>query len=80
MPDQLFLGGKQFVDCSQGEEGITLQMLVDMLRTSELDLPIRFDEVLISPTVVSGRLCLKLEVTDQVRHASEDEVIMLTSI
>lgn len=79
MSDQFFLDGIQFVDCSAGGKGITLQTLVEMLKFSELDLPIRFDEVLISPAVESGKLCLKLEVTNRTRHADDDKVMVLTS-
>lgn len=80
MSDQFFSDGVQFVDCSASEgKGITLQMLVQMLQASELDLPIRFDEVLISPVVVSGKLCLQFAVTKKARHADDDTVMVLAS-
>ena len=79
MSDEFFSDGVQFVDCSANGEGITLQTLVEMLQASELDLPIRFDEVLISPVVVSGKLCLQFEVTDKARHVDDDRVMVLAS-
>lgn len=75
MSDQFFPDGTQFVDCSKNSNGITLQQLVEMLRFSEIDLPIRFDEVLISPTAKAGKLCLKLEITNRMRRADDDEMI-----
>ena len=80
MSDEFFSDGVQFVDCSTSKgKGITLQMLVEMLQASELDLPIRFDEVLISPVVMSGKLCLQFEVTDKARHVDDDRVMVLVS-
>lgn len=80
MGDDLFSDGKlQYVDCSNGD-GITLQTLTDMLRRSSIELPLRFDEVLITPVVINGKLALEFRITDQKRHAAEHEVITLVEI
>lgn len=65
--------GIYYVDCSK--EGMTLELITMLIPKEKY--PIRFDEIIVTPTAINGKMVLKIELSDRLRHAIDDEVLIL---